>query len=124
MVVHYGRKSSTKVMPMTESNTPKKKAPAKKATPAKKTAAKKDAPKKAPAKRGRPPKAKSVEQIVTDAVEDAVTPIVNEAESFIDELIGDAVEMLEEATDSVVIRANDIKKASLRKRVLAWFKRK
>ena len=109
---------------MTQSNTPKKKAPAKKATASKKPAPKKDAVKKAPAKRGRPPKVKAVEDAAVSAVEEVVTTVVTETESLIDEFIGDAVDALEEATENVVIRANDIKKASLRKRVLAWFKRK
>ena len=121
--MHYGVNSWTNVKPMTQSNTPKKKTPAKKAAASKKPAPKKAPEKKTPAKRGRPPKAKSVEEVLVNAAEEAVSPVLEEAESLLDNLIDDAVEMLEDATENVVIRANDIKKASLRKRVLAWFKR-
>jgi hypothetical protein len=82
------------------SETPKKKAPAKKA-PAKKAT---------PAKRGRPPKAVAPkpEITTTDSIEES--PKVVEP-------------TLAQKKDPVVVRANDVKKASLRKRMLKWFKK-
>lgn len=92
------------------SDTPKKKAPAKKA-PAKKAPAKKVPAKGAtPAKRGRPPKA-AIQK------DDKVFSGVDE---FIDELNRIAEEPKK---DTVVVRANDVRTVSLRKRMLKWFKK-
>lgn len=120
---------------MTENNTPKKKAVAKKATPAKKAAAKKSP---TGAKRGRPPKsapkADARDGDKDGRVQDG-TPFERELDTYIDELASDIIdtlkdgakevaEVVKETADSVVVRASDIKKPSLRKRMLAWFKRK
>lgn len=90
----------------------KKKAPAKKpGIPAKKPSAKKVAPPKTGAQRGRPRKVIIDDSLVHESV-DAMLDALDEAEKVIDKV-----------ADSVIIRANDIKKKSLRERMLKWFKR-
>jgi hypothetical protein len=97
------------------SDTPKKK-PAK-STPAKKQAQKKPASAKSATGKGtgKPGRPKKV-------VEAKPETISKDVEEFLDEL--ERVVAEEEATskNDVVIHANDIKKISLRKRVLKWFK--
>jgi hypothetical protein len=128
--MHYGCNTGDIVSFMAAKKKPvQKKAVAKKA-PAKKAAGKTAAAKKAttPAqakkKPGRPAKAKQIESVeaevndVVDSVEEAVT----EARELITSVSGIAPQ----AAFSYVaelITANDIKSKTLRKRVLAWFKR-
>ena len=97
------------------SETPKKKTSAKKAQPAKKQGAKGTAASKTPAKRGRPKKVVATAGEAASKIEDA-------AESFVDELVREAEEAIDRVADEVIIRANDVKKISLRKRMLKWFK--
>lgn len=78
---------------------PAKKTPAKKASPAKKAPAKKTAEKKAPAKKKAVAKKK--------------------AEPKAKSLIGDESDAA--ANNYVVVRANDVKKKTLRERMLLWF---
>lgn len=115
---------------MSNSNpSPKKKAAAKKPI-AKKAAPKKasSGAKKEPAKRGRPPKKKVesapvVEQPVTwETVED----IIDDLDAVFAEVKDGAAEVAETVKETVdnVIRASDVIKPKLRKRMLAWFKRK
>jgi len=92
---------------------PAKKTPAKKA-PAKKVAAKpKAAPAKQGAQRGRPRK----------KIEDIPDKVFATADEFVDELVREADEAVDAVLDQVIIRANDVKKKSLRDRMLKWFKR-
>jgi hypothetical protein len=102
-----------------------KKAPAKKASaskaPAKKAGAQADAKKKP----GRPPKTSSSTTELkksTARVSKEVDDVVSETRELIKSVSGvspqTAITFVSE-----LITANDIKSASLRKRVLAWFKR-
>lgn len=93
------------------SDTPKKKAPAK-STPAKKQAQKKTAPAKGTGKPGRPKKVVAQEPQV----------IAKDVEEFLDELERVVTEDVKSAVNEVVIHADNIKKSSLRKRMLKWFK--
>lgn len=97
-----------------------KKAPAKKA-PAKKASAQKDSKKKP----GRPPKTSSP----SAELKEATARMTKE----IDDVVTETRELIKSASGvapqtaitfvSELITANDIKSASLRKRVLSWFKR-
>lgn len=94
----------------------KKKAPAKKA-PAKKPSAKKPAKPKAEAtktgaQRGRPRK----------KIQDDLVRTVVSSDEFMN-IVDKADDALDRVADSVIIRANDIKKKSLRERMLKWFKK-
>lgn len=106
---------------------PKKKAAAKKPV-AKKTAPKKasSGAKKEPAKRGRPPKKKVEQAPVYDPLADTVEDITNAVEAMFEEVKDGAAEVAETIKETVdnVIRASDVIKPKLRKRMLAWFKRK
>jgi hypothetical protein len=131
------------------SDTPKKKAPAKKAATAKKKA---PAKKQGAAKRGRPPKAAAYKANAKDGDGDGLVqdgteherPLRDEleeraaealgvftgADSMVDKLQEEALELadkiddaVDDAIDSVVIFAENIKKKSLRDRMLKWFKR-
>jgi hypothetical protein len=113
---------------MSNSNpSPKKKAAAKKPV-AKKAAPKKaaDGAKKTPAKRGRPPKKKLEQAPVYDPLADTVEDITNAVEAMFEEVKDGASEITETVKDTIdnVIRASDVIKPTLRKRMLAWFKRK
>jgi hypothetical protein len=92
------------------SETPKKKTPAKKA-PAKKQGTKGTAPKKTTTgQRGRPRK------VV------ATTDVSDKVEATLDNALARAEKVIDKVADEVIIRANDVKKISLRKRMLKWFK--
>lgn len=93
------------------SDTPKKKTPAKKATAKKKATPKSDAP----AKRGRPPKQVAYKPDAKDGDGDGLVQDGTPFERM--------VAPKEEPKNPVVIHANDVKKASLRKRMMAWFKK-
>lgn len=98
------------------SDTPNKK-PAKKAQP-KKAQPKPTASSKQPAKRGRPPKK------AQPKVEAKPKEVASDIEEFLDELERVvASEPVDRDEDSVVVRTNDVKSASLRKRMLKWFKK-
>lgn len=116
------------------SETPKKKkAPAKKAATSKKAPAKKQGT----GKRGRPPKNAAYkadakdhdkDDLISSVVQDAV---YESADEMIDALQAEALELadkldeaVDNAIDKVVIYANDVKKKSLRDRMLKWFKKK
>ena len=97
-----------------------KKAPAKKA-PAKKASAQADAKKKP----GRPPKTSSSSAELKEATA-RMTKEIDDVVSETRELIKSASGVAPQTAITFVselITANDIKSASLRKRVLAWFKR-
>jgi hypothetical protein len=128
------------------SDTPKKKAQPKKKAAPKKPAQSKSAPGKKPGtgKRGRPPKAKTYDANAkdTDATKrirkeleevaaGTLTGIYSSVDEMVDELQREALEVADKidevadrVADSVVVFANDVKKASLRKRMLKWFKKK
>lgn len=109
-----GKRACYKVGPMSE--TPKKK-------PAKKAQSKKAQPKAPtssaqPAKRGRPPK--KVQQKMDAAPKESFSDV----EEFLDGLERIvASDASDRDSDSVVVRTNDVKSASLRKRMLKWFKK-
>lgn len=96
---------------------PNKKAPAKKA-PAKKASAKKAPAKKLPAKKTAP-KAKS--EKVSTATKETV-----DAKTILQEVkpttFVDSERFMKSLAESNVIKANDVKSAPLRKKMLAWFK--
>jgi hypothetical protein len=92
------------------SETPKKK-PAK-STPAKKQAQKKSANPKGTGKPGRPKKVVTPEPKV----------ISKDVEEFLDELERVVAEDSVSSENDVVIHATSVKKESLRKRMLKWFK--
>ena len=97
-----------------------KKAPAKKA-PAKKASAQADAKKKP----GRPPKTSSSSVELKEATA-RMTKEIDDVVSETRELIKSASGVAPQTAITFVselITANDIKSASLRKRVLSWFKR-
>lgn len=97
-----------------------KKAPAKKA-PAKKASAQADAKKKP----GRPPKTSSSSAELKEATA-RMTKEIDDVVSETRELIKSASGIAPQTAITFVselITANDVKSASLRKRVLAWFKR-
>ena len=129
------------------SETPKKKAPAKKAA-AKKSTAKKAAPakKQGTGKRGRPPKnanykanakdgdgdgyvqdgtnhQRSAESVIAEVVESAKNEFINELQETALEVADKIDEVVDDTIDRVVIFANDVKKKSLRDRMLKWFKK-
>jgi len=94
---------------------PNKKAPAKKTT-AKKASAKKATTKKMPAKKT----ASKVKTVVSQTEETVANKtVLQDAKptTFVD-----SERFLKSFAESSVIKANDIKSASLRKRMLAWFK--
>lgn len=115
-----------------------KKQPAKKTAAkkqgAKKTTAKKSAPKKTAAPKKKPAqKSETTKKLKTtpdtsativDAVVEAVitTPEIQEKIVFIEDKIEEAQEIAEEV--SSLIRMNDVKTASIRKKMLAWFRKK
>lgn len=88
------------------SDTPKKK------TPAKKQAQKKTAPAKGTGKPGRPKKVVAQEPVVAS----------KDVEEFLDELEKVVSEGQPSPESDVVIHATDVKKPSLRKRMMKWFK--
>jgi hypothetical protein len=92
------------------SETPKKK-PAK-STPAKKQAQKKTAAPKGTGKPGRPKK----------VVDPQPKVISKDVEEFLDELERIVAEEEKLPESNVVIHADEVKKPSLRKRMLKWFK--
>lgn len=125
------------------SETPKKKSPAKKAA-----ISKKKAPAKKPGtgKRGRPPKnspykatakdgdgdglvqdgttnMRSIDEVVSEVVESTKDQILNELQDTALEVADKIDDVVDDAIDRVVIFANDVKKKSLRDRMLKWFKR-
>lgn len=118
------------------SETPKKKTPAKKSAAAKKKTAVKKAPAKkvGTGKRGRPPKnanykanAKDTDKdslITNDMVASAVDPLIKKVQDEALELADKVDDVVEDVAEKVVIFANDVKKKSLRDRMLKWFKRK
>lgn len=89
-----------------------------KKAPAKKTATKKAPAKKAPAKKSA---SKAKAETVSAKTKEAVSnkTVLQEAKptTFVD-----SERFLKSIAESNVIKANDIKSASLRKRMLAWFK--
>lgn len=97
------------------SDTPNKK-PAKKAQP-KKAQPKPTASSKQPAKRGRPPKK------AQPKVEAKPKGVASNVEEFLDELERIVASEPVDHEDSVVVRTNDVKSASLRKRMLKWFRK-
>jgi hypothetical protein len=113
---------------------PAKKTAAKKQTakktaakkPTKKQTAKKAAPKKKPA--GETTKKMKTTQetsaTIVNAVVEAVitTPEIQEKILFIEDKIEEATDIAEEV--SSLIRMNDVKTASIRKKMLAWFRKK
>lgn len=110
---------------------PAKKTAAAKKAPAKKAAAKKVATKKALAqadakkKPGRPPKTSSSSAELKEATA-RMTKEIDDVVSETRELIKSASGVAPQTAITFVselITANDIKSASLRKRVLSWFKR-
>ena len=113
------------------SETPKKKAPAKKAATSKKKA---PAKKPGTGKRGRPPKnanykadAKDTDKddlIINQLVSNAVDPLIAKVQDEALELADKVDDVVDGVADRVVIFANDVKKQSLRKRMLKWFKKK
>lgn len=121
------------------SDTPKKKAPAKKAATSKKKA---PAKKPGTGKRGRPPKnanykanakdgdgdglvqdGTSHERLIEEIAETAVEGFIDKVQDEALELADKIDEVVDDAIDKVVIFANDVKKKSLRDRMLKWFKR-
>lgn len=103
-----------------QKKTATKKAPAKKA-PAKKASAQADAKKKP----GRPPKTSSSSAELKEATA-RMTKEIDDVVSETRELIKSASGIAPQTAITFVselITANDVKSASLRKRVLAWFKR-
>jgi len=94
---------------------PNKKAPAKK-TPAKKASAKKATPKKSPAKKTAP-KAKTVASQTEETVANKTVLQEVKPSTFVD-----SERFMKSIAESNIIKANDIKSAPLRKRMLAWFK--
>ena len=111
---------------------PKKKAPAKKA-PAKNAPAKKAAPKKAATKKAAAPKKKPGRPAKTSNPGAEFVKVKAQIENDAGELV-DAARTLVTSVSGVapqtaisyvaeIITANDVKSASLRKRVLKWFKR-
>lgn len=103
-----------------QKKTATKKAPAKKA-PAKKASAQADAKKKP----GRPPKTSSSSAELKEATA-RMTKEIDDVVSETRELIKSASGVAPQTAITFVselITANDVKSASLRKRVLAWFKR-
>ena len=129
--MHYGCITGDNVSVMAAKKKPvQKKAVAKKA-PAKKTAAKKAPAKKAntPAqakrKPGRPAKASTPAAElpeVTVAVQQEIQELVLDAKELITTVSGIAPQTVVSHV-AELITANDIKSKTLRKRVLAWFKR-
>lgn len=140
--MRHDRDGGTKVDVMS-SDTPKKKAPAKKAATAKKKA---PAKKQGAAKRGRPPKAaaykanakdgdgdglvqdgteheRSIEKAIDEAVHSTIDEMVDKLQEEALELADKIDDAVDDAIDSVVIFAENIKKKSLRDRMLKWFKR-
>lgn len=117
MVFHHFPHRATRLSRMSEA--PKKKTPAKK-QPQKKAAPKKPAAAKpGTAKRGRPKK------VVVDAVSpvhEGIDEFMNALERSVDELEQTVDAAIDRAADEVIIRAKDIKKRSLRERMLKWFK--
>jgi 3-hydroxyacyl-CoA dehydrogenase len=112
---------------------PAKKTAAKKQT-AKKTAAKKPA-KKQTAKKAAPKKpagettkkmktTQDTSATIVDAVVEAVitTPEIQEKIVFVEDKIEEAKDIAEEV--SSLIRMNDVKTARIRKKMLAWFRKK
>jgi len=96
---------------------PNKKAPAKKTT-AKKASAKKATTKKMPAKKtASKAKAKTVALQTEETVANKTVLQDAKPTTFVD-----SERFLKSFAESSVIKANDIKSASLRKRMLAWFK--
>jgi hypothetical protein len=112
---------------------PAKKTAAKKQV-AKKTTAKKSAPKKKAAPKKKPAtKGETTKKLKTspdtsatlvDAVVEAVitTPEIQEKIVFVEDKIEEAKDIAEEV--SSLIRMNDVKTASIRKKMLAWFRKK
>lgn len=112
---------------------PAKKTAAKKQV-AKKTTAKKSAPKKKAAPKKKPAsKGETTKKVKTspdtsttlvDAVVEAVitTPEIQEKIVFVEDKIEEAMDIAEEV--SSLIRMNDVKTASIRKKMLAWFRKK
>lgn len=96
--------------------------------PAKKQTTKKAAPKKKPASTGETTKKMKTTQetsaTIVDAVVEAVitTPEIQEKILFIEDKIEEATDIAEEV--SSLIRMNDVKTASIRKKMLAWFRKK
>jgi hypothetical protein len=118
---------------MATNKQPSKKTAAKKQG-AKKTTAKKSAPKKKAAPKKKPAtKSETTKKLKTspdtsatlvDAVVEAVitTPEIQEKIVFVEDKIEEAKDIAEEV--SSLIRMNDVKTASIRKKMLAWFRKK
>jgi len=108
-----------------QKKTATKKAPAKKAAASKAPAKKANAQAEAKRKPGRPSKTSSSSAELKEAtvrVSKEVDDVVTEAKELIKSVSGVAPQTAVTFV-SELITANDIKSASLRKRVLAWFKR-
>jgi hypothetical protein len=89
-----------------------------KKAPAKKTATKKAPAKKAPAKKSAPKaKAETVSAKTKETVSNKTVLQEAKPTTFVD-----SERFLKSIAESNVIKANDIKSAPLRKRMLAWFK--
>ena len=89
-----------------------------KKAPAKKTAVKKTAVKKAPAKKTAPKaKAETVSVETKETVSNKTVLQETKPTTFVD-----GERFLKSIAESNVIKANDVKSASLRKKMLAWFK--
>jgi DNA primase len=118
---------------MATNKQPSKKTAAKKQG-AKKTTAKKSAPKKKAAPKKKPAtKSETTKKLKTspdtsatlvDAVVEAVitTPEIQEKIVFVEDKIEEAKDIAEEV--SSLIRMNDVKTARIRKKMLAWFRKK
>lgn len=96
------------------SDTPKKKTS--KSTPAKKQAQKKPAQPKGTGKPGRPRK------VVEPKPEVTIKEVVADVEQFLDQIERVVDEQVTKVQDNVVVHAESIKKISLRKRMMKWFK--
>lgn len=105
-----------------------KKQVAKKTTAKKSAPKKKAAPKKKPASKGEVTKkvktSPDTSATLIDAVVEAVitTPEIQEKIVFVEDKIEEAMDIAEEV--SSLIRMNDVKTASIRKKMLAWFRKK
>jgi hypothetical protein len=106
----------------TKKQAPKKKAAAKK-QPAKKSAAKKPVAKKPAAKKPSKPRSTTSTTVVTAAY-DAVltTPEVQEKIEFVSDKVNEAKDIAQDM--SSLIRMNDVKSAKIRKKMIAWFRKK
>jgi hypothetical protein len=110
------KKTATKKQ-VDKKTTAKKSAPKKKASPKKKTTSKSETTKKVKT-------SPDTSTTLVDAVVEAVitTPEVQHKIEFVGDKIEEAKDIAEEV--SSLIRMNDVQTASIRKKMLAWFRKK